>query len=148
MKYLIDGNQQYVLGRLAPVVAKLLLKGNHVAIINAEKLVISGKKEALYAKYKQKMDWKDKANPEHSPYWPRRPDLLVKRIIRGMLPYKRKSGKEAYKRLRVFIGENIKGINIKEYKKFEPNAKKASDLKEKYLTIRELSELLGYKVKG
>jgi large subunit ribosomal protein L13 len=147
MKYLIDGNQQYVLGRLATLVAKLLLKGNHVAIINAENLVISGKKEVILAKYKQKMDWKDKANPEHSPYWPRRPDLLVKRIIRGMLPFKRKSGREAYKRLRVFIGENIKGININEYKKLEPNAKKAEELKEKYLTIKELSNLLGYKVK-
>jgi large subunit ribosomal protein L13 len=148
MKYLIDGNQQYILGRLATVVAKLLLEGNHVAIINAEKLVISGKKKVVFAKYKQKTEWKDKANPEHSPYWSRRPDLLVKRIIRGMLPYKRKSGREAYKRLRVFIGENIKGINIKEYKKFEPNAKKADQLKEKYLTVAELSKLLGYEVKG
>jgi len=51
MKYLIDGDK-YVLGRFATFVAKLLLEGNHVAIINAEKLVISGKKEAIVAKYK------------------------------------------------------------------------------------------------
>ncbi|MGB9703278.1 MAG: 50S ribosomal protein L13 [Candidatus Micrarchaeia archaeon] len=143
MKYLIDGNG-YVLGRLATYVAKLLLEGNEVVIINAEKLAISGRKENIVAKYKQKLEWKDKANPEHSPYWSRRPDLLVKRIIRGMLPYKRKSGREAYKRLRVFIGENVKGVNLKEYSKIEPNAKRVEELKEKYLKVEELSKLLGY----
>jgi large subunit ribosomal protein L13 len=146
MKYLIDGNK-YVLGRLATYVAKLLLEGNHVALINAEKLVISGEKEVIVEKYKEKLNWKDKANPEHSPYWSRRPDLLVKRIIRGMLPYKRKAGREAYKRLRVFIGENVKGINLKDYKKLEPDMKKANDLKEEYLEVGELSKLLGYEVK-
>jgi len=146
MKYLIDGNK-YVLGRLATYVAKLLLEGNHVALINAEKLVISGEKEVIVEKYKEKLNWKDKANPEHSPYWSRRPDLLVKRIIRGMLPYKRKAGREAYKRLRVFIGKNVKGINLKDYKKLEPDMKKANDLKEEYLEVGELSKLLGYEVK-
>lgn len=147
MKYIIDA-QGYMLGRLASYVAKLLLSGNEVVLINAEKAAISGKKSNIIEKYKQKMDWTDKANPEHSPYWSRRPDLLVKRIIRGMLPYhKRKTAREAYKRLRVFIGENIVGVDVKGYTKIEPQVKKVENFTEKYITIKELSESLGYKVK-
>ena len=99
----IDCDSQ-ILGRLASHVAKLLLQGNTVILVNAEKAAISGHATHIVANYKQKVEFKDKANPEHSPYWSRRPDFLVKRIVRGMLPWKKAKGKEAFKKLRVYIG--------------------------------------------
>src|SRR5271157_5964115 len=104
MDYFIDGKDK-VLGRVGSQVAKLLLNENNVIIFNSEKMVMTGHEPDLIAKYKQLIELKDKANPEHSPYWPRRPDMFVKRVIRGMLPYKKPSGKSAFSRLRVYIGE-------------------------------------------
>lgn len=99
----VDGRDK-VLGRVASQVAKMLLNGDRVALINAEKLFISGHIRNLKTNYKQKLDFKDRANPEHSPYWSRKPDLFVKRVIRGMLPYKKPRGKAAFRLLRVYSG--------------------------------------------
>ena len=135
---------QEILGRLASIVAKQLLNGKKVAIINADKALLSGSKKGIIEKYRTRLNLVEKANPAHSPYWSRRPDLLVKRIVRGMLPYRKPSGKEAFKRLFVFIGtpenikaENIKKLNIKDPKKIFVNT----------ISISELSKLLGYNAK-
>lgn len=131
-----------VLGRLASTVAKRLLLGKKVAIINAEQSIISGDKKGIKEKYKTRLDLQEKENPEHSPYWSRRPDFLVKRVVRGMLPYHRKStGKDAYKRLFVFVGvpeafKNAKPIEIE--------SKDPKKLYTGYVRISELSEMLGY----
>ena len=87
VEYSIDG-EGIILGRLASKAAKLLLEGNTVNVFNAEKIVMSGHLRFIVDKYKEKVELKDKANPEHSPYISRRSDLFVKRIIRGMLPYR------------------------------------------------------------
>src|SRR5208282_4640785 len=65
---------------------------------------------------------RDKANPEHSPFYSRRPDLFVKRIIRGMLPYKQPKGKTAFKLLKVYMGP---AKDIKDAKAYDTKAKKA-----------------------
>ena len=135
-----DANKK-VLGRLGSATAKALLNGKNVVIVNAEKAIISGAKKAVVSRYKTRLNLQDKANPDHSPYWPRRPDMLVKRIIRGMLPYRMPRGKEAYRNLRVFIGVP---------NEFAGKAQelKIADIKSMYvntMTINELSELLGYK---
>ncbi|RLI36579.1 hypothetical protein DRO60_05575, partial [Candidatus Bathyarchaeota archaeon] len=44
-----------VLGRMASIVAKRLLMGERIAIINAEKAVISGKKKAIVNRYKDRL---------------------------------------------------------------------------------------------
>ena len=114
MKYLIDGDEA-ILGRVGSRVAKLLIEGNEVALINAEKIRITGHIPDLAAKYKRLIELKDRANPEHSPFYSRRPDLFVKRSIRGMLPYKQPKGKAAYKLLKVYMGD---AKDIKEAKAF------------------------------
>lgn len=142
MKYLIDG-EELVLGRLSSRVAKLLLEGNEVCLVNCEKIRITGHVPDLVAKYKRRIELKDKANPEHSPFYSRRPDYFVKRVIRGMLPYKQPKGKTAYKLLTVFMGPATK--DIKEAKPYDTNAKKASETFENSMTISELTEKLGYR---
>ncbi|MDE1865171.1 MAG: 50S ribosomal protein L13 [Candidatus Micrarchaeota archaeon] len=131
-----------VLGRVASTVAKELLNGKRVAIVNAEMAFVTGNKIALISKYRTRLNLQEKENPEHSPYWPRRPDMLVRRVVRGMLPYHKKpSGKTAYRNLRVFMGvpsflskSKITKIETKEPRKMYV----------KYLYVKELSRLLGY----
>ncbi len=136
----IDGRGK-VLGRLGSGVAKMLLNGTRVTVVNAEEIRISGHIDDIVSKYKQRLDLKDKANPEHSPYWSRKPDLFVKRIIRGMLPYKKAKGKSAYRLLRVYTGvpEGLKSAKVE-----NSNAKAAEEVYEDSYTIKEIVKKLGY----
>ena len=42
---------------------------------------------------------------DSGPYYPKRPDRIMKRSIRGMLPYKRPRGREAFEGIRVYVGD-------------------------------------------
>ncbi|WP_456483903.1 50S ribosomal protein L13 [Methanopyrus kandleri] len=90
-----------VLGRLASVVAKRILKGERIAVINTEKAIITGKKNTIKEEWLQKIQ---RGDPKKGPFYPRRPDLIFRRVVRGMLPWKTKRGREAFKRLRAYIG--------------------------------------------
>jgi len=103
------------LGRLATEVAKLLRgkhkttftphvdTGDHVIIINADKVVLTGTNKA-----EEKIFW-------HSQYpgglksitkggmLAKRPDRLVERTIKGMLPHN-KLGAQMYRKLKVYAG--------------------------------------------
>ncbi|MCL4403262.1 MAG: 50S ribosomal protein L13 [Candidatus Marsarchaeota archaeon] len=140
--YIVYDATEKVLGRLATGVAKQLLSGKKVAVVNAESAIITGSPKVLAAKYKTRLDLQDKANPEHSPYWSRRPDMLVKRVIRGMLPYHRPKGKSAYRLLKVYMGvpEELKGAKRVEYESKDPDR-----LYVRYTKISELSKALGYR---
>lgn len=137
----VDGKDK-VLGRVASQVAKMLINGDKVVIINADKLFISGHIKDLLAKYKQRLDYKDKANPEHSPYWSRRPDMFVKRVVRGMLPYKQPKGKTAFRLLRVYSGvpEEYKNSKIQEVKSSNHN-----QIYEDTVSVEGLLKKLGFR---
>lgn len=96
----IDAKGQIV-GRIAVVAAKQALLGNDVAIINSEFGVISGRKEQVLAKFKQRQD---RGVPRKGPFQPRMPDRFTRRIIRGMLPMDKARGKAAFKRVMCYIG--------------------------------------------
>jgi large subunit ribosomal protein L13 len=140
--YVVYDAKDKVLGRLASTVAKELLNGKKVAVVNAEKAYITGDKRGIIKRYRVRLGLQEKENPEHSPHWPRRSDMLVRRIIRGMLPYHKKpSGKSAFKRLRVFIG-TPKELNG--FKAIEVDTKKPKQMYVGFLYVGELSRLLGY----
>ncbi len=131
----VDGKGA-VLGRLASQVARMLLEGETVHVINAEHVIISGNREDIYERYKQRVDLTDRANPRKAPKYPRTPHGIVKRAIRGMLPRRTKRGRDALKRLRVWIGDpGIEGERIT-VKTKTPR---------KYITVGELSKWLGAK---
>jgi len=136
---LIDANN-LILGRVASYVAKKSLNGEQFIIINCEKAVISGSKKTVFEIYKAKID---RGEPFKGPFFPKRPDMLFKRTIRGMLPYKQEKGRKALRRIKVFIGEpkldNLpKPIDLKE---MNVNKLKLS----KYIKVGELCKLLGWK---
>jgi len=88
-----------IVGRLASVTAKQLLKGKSVYIVNAEKALVTGNPKHNVKRYKEKVD---RGDPYHGPFYPKYPDQIIKRQIRGMLP-KSPKGRDAFKRLRVYL---------------------------------------------
>ena len=97
---IIDATE-LILGRVASTVAKRLLQGETIVIVNAEKAAISGKRLSIVREAKTFLEV---GHPRKGPLHPRRPDQIVRRTVRGMLPWKKPKGKQAYKRLRVFLG--------------------------------------------
>lgn len=123
-----------ILGRLSSTVAKKLLKGEDIIIINAEKIVVSGNPKVSEKYFLEK---RQRGDPYKGPFYPRYPDRIVFRVIRGMLPYKKQKGKNALKKLKVYIGpNNMKGEKI---------SKTSDDLRCKYTTLGEISKRLGAK---
>jgi large subunit ribosomal protein L13 len=90
-----------LLGRMASLVAQRALAGEEIAIVNAEKAIVSGSRAHVLATYDSK---RKRGSREGGPFFPRRPDHIVKRTIRGMLPYKRERGIAAFKRIKVYVG--------------------------------------------
>ena len=128
-----------IAGRLATRIAKDLLNGEDVIVVNAEKAVLSGGKEKKFKEYKEKVD---KGDPIKGPFYPRYPDAILRRFVRGMLPWHKPKGREAFKKLRVYLGEPEE---FKKVKKIDVKEADASKLKIKYITLGDLSLLLGAK---
>jgi len=93
-----------VIGRLATFVAKKALQGEEITIVNAEKAIITGSKKDAVRKYRSKMDIRGKGNPEKGPKFSRMPDRVLRRSIRGMLPWKSSRGRDAYRKVHAYIG--------------------------------------------
>ena len=97
-----------VLGRLASVVAKQLItakkagEDTRVIIVNAEKAIVTGKRSTILSDYRAKYELN---HPRKGPFFPRMPDQILTRTVRGMLPYQTHSrGRNALRSLRVEIG--------------------------------------------
>lgn len=93
-----------IVGRMASKVAKRLLNGEQVIILNAEKAVFSGKRKSKVAEAKEFLEV---GAPMRGPFHYRRPDRFLRKTVRGMLPFKQPKGKSAYKRLKVFMGKSV-----------------------------------------
>jgi large subunit ribosomal protein L13 len=124
-----------IVGRLATFAAKQALLGETVDIINAEKAVVSGSKKEVLARYMRKVQM---GNVTKGPYLHRAPDRLLRRTIRGMLPYKQTKGIDAFRRMMCHVGvpaqfEGKESITIE--------AAKVEKLPyNKFLTLREISK--------
>ncbi|HLC79007.1 MAG TPA: 50S ribosomal protein L13 [archaeon] len=136
----IDGTGA-ILGRLSTNVAKRLRKREVIHILNAEKIVITGKESGIMGKFKTRLEISPKGNPHKGPKYSRMPDKIVKFAIRGMLPWKTPSGKTAFKNLRVYIGTPEQFATEKVQKIEE--AQIASG--KMYLTIEQIAKNLGAK---
>ncbi len=136
----IDANGA-VVGRLGARVAKLLLAGQQVEIINADKAVMVGTLSVARDKYLSRRHQKNKRTPEDSPVWPRRPYLLLRRMIRGMLPHKSQRGRDAYHRLKVLSALPSAGKEGK----LQIISEASSKEKHKMFTLSELCVELGGK---
>lgn len=89
-----------IVGRVASEIATRALAGERIAVVNAEDSVITGRREDIIERYRQR----DAIGSDQGPAYPKRPDGMLKRSIRGMLPHKRARGREALENVRVYVG--------------------------------------------
>ncbi len=145
---IIDANN-LILGRLASYVAKLVLEGEEVRIVNCEKAVITGNRNSIRDNFVRKIN---RGLPHWGPFYPRRPDLIMKRAIRGMLPRKKEKGRKALKRVLCYIGfpDEIKKkvdsgearlLTWKDLKKL--SVEKVEILK--FVRLGDIAKLIGWK---
>jgi len=138
----IDASNQ-ILGRLASIIAKKLLEGYRVYVVNVEKTVVSGEKKRVVDGYKLLFKVKTHYNPEKSGIRrPRAPHNIFKRTVRGMLPIDKPRGRMAYRRLRVYIGvpEELKNKTFTRFVEAD-----VSRLKSEYIYLHELAKELGWR---
>ena len=134
----IDGDG-LILGRMSSIVAKRLLAGETIDIVNAEKMVVSGKKQMVINKEKEFLNV---GGHEKGPVHFRQPHRIVRRTIRGMLPYRKAHGREAFKRLKVHIGvpDKLSGAELEKMEKYH-----SSNLNRRFVTVGEIAENIGWK---
>jgi large subunit ribosomal protein L13 len=126
----------HVLGRMATNVAKRALNGETVHIVNAEKAIIIGaSKKSIQARYKFKTEV---GTHRKGPYFPREPHLIVKRTVRGMLPYQKPDGRAALKRIQAHIGvpNEFRGQETIQIEEAMRDGRT-------FMTVRELATYLG-----
>lgn len=133
--------EDHIAGRLASNVAKLLLKGNRVSIVNCEKIMISGSRGNIIKNYRDFLEIASILHPEHGPYHPRRPDTIMKKMVRGMLPRKKPSGWDAHKRLRTYIGTPKE---LKPFEKVQFEKAKITKSNANYTSMSELCKVVGW----
>jgi large subunit ribosomal protein L13 len=126
-----------IMGRVASQVAQRALDGETVAVINAEDAVITGNEESTMETYRTRAE----LGSDSGPYYPKRPDRIMKRSVRGMVPYKKPRGREAFENIRIYVGnpfdedgEVLDGTSLD----------RLSNIK--FVTLGEVSENLGANV--
>ena len=93
-----------ILGRLCTHIAKRLLNGEEIVVVNAEKTVVSGRAVQLKEFYHHRTERGSSQKKAKGPFYPRAADMMFKHAVRNMVNYKSPRGRAAYKRLKVFVG--------------------------------------------
>ncbi len=107
-----------VLGRAASRIAKRLLEGESIVVVNAEQAVVTGSTATVVGYY---VAARARGSVRSGPHFPRYPDRIFRRTVRGMLPHLKTRGKTAFARLEVHIGvpeelEPLPRVTIEEAK--------------------------------
>ena len=130
-----------ILGRVSSKVAQRVLDGETVAVVNAERAVITGNEEATMETYHTRAE----LGSDSGPYYPKRPDRIFKRAIRGMLPYKTEDGREAFANVRVYVGNPYERDEDAETVVLDGTSlDRLSNIK--FTTLGDISESLGANV--
>ena len=127
-----------VLGRFCTIVAKRLLNGEEIAVVNSDKVIVTGKKTMIKAHYKHE---REVGTYRKGPFYPRMPDRILKRCVRGMIPYQEPHGRAAFKRLKCYIGVP-KEFQGQTFEKISAAEKHPAD----FMTLEEIAVFLGAKV--
>jgi len=129
-----------IAGRMSAFVAKQLLLGEKVDVINAEKAVISGTRAFVLEKFAHRID---RGTPRRGPFSPRMPQMILKRMIRGMLPFSQHKGRVVFKNLRCHVGvpKQFEGQKTENLKRFHKESLTSIGT----ITIQQISNHLGKK---
>lgn len=140
-----------ILGRFCSQIAKKALLGDYIVIINAKDAIISGTKKNIHTEFLAKLNISTATNPTRGPFHERRPDTFMRRVIKQMLPRKKFRGKEALKRIHVYITD-IPGRFKSRYQVLNPveiyNADKSRlSYYNRYITLENLCLRIGWNKK-
>jgi large subunit ribosomal protein L13 len=125
-----------ILGRVASQVAERALDGERVAVVNAESVVITGREDQVKERYLKRRD----LGSDQGPSYPKRPDRIFKRAIRGMLPHKKPRGREAFENVRVYVGNPYDEAEVLD----DTSLDRLSNIK--FVSLGDVSESLGANV--
>jgi large subunit ribosomal protein L13 len=128
-----------VAGRVATKVAKAIINGEQVTVLNAQEAVVVGNTESIMEKYKRRVDAAVKSNPNFGPKYSRVPDRLFRRMVRNMLPTNKTAKDRIIKRLDVYneVPKEFakeKAITFEEFKCNE---------RHHFMTMKEIGLALG-----
>jgi large subunit ribosomal protein L13 len=138
----VDGRGQ-ILGRLASIIAKRLLEGKRVVVLNAQDIVVSGDPVMVIQSYKRTvLGVRSHYSHRLRPKRPRSPIRLFKAAVKGMLPKKNRRGREALRRLRVYVGVPREYQNVEAIRFAEADA---SRLGRSYVTLGRIARELGWR---
>ena len=138
MEIVIDA-EDAIVGRVASYVAKQALNGHKVSVINADKSIMTGSKDFLFARYHHRMV--SLGQPQQGPFVSRMPDRFFSRIIKGMLPNKLPRGIAAKHRIKVYIGVPLQ-FKDKKYEKV-PGADMSKLTTTRFVRLGVLCKLFG-----
>lgn len=126
-----------IVGRAASLIAQRLLAGEDIIVIRAEKAVVTGSRASVLEIYRAN---RARGSVRSGPHYPRNPDRIFRRAVRGMLPHLKSRGKAAFDRLTVYIG--CPDAYAKMSASTIPDAQARAALRTP-LTLEEVSRLLG-----
>ncbi|MFI5414932.1 MAG: 50S ribosomal protein L13 [Candidatus Lutacidiplasmatales archaeon] len=129
-----------ILGRAASYIAKRLLQGESIVVVNAEKSVVTGERKMVVDFY---IANRARGSKRTGPHSPRYPDRIFRRTVRGMLPHLKTRGKVALERLEVYMGVPDAYANLP--KQSIEDAKARPALRPP-TSLEEISRLLGARV--
>ncbi len=125
-----------ILGRVASQVAERAMDDERVAVVNAERAVITGRESDVTEKFQARREH----GSDRGPMYPKRPDRIFKRSIRGMVPYKTPRGREAFENVRVYVGNPYDEAEVLEGTSLD----RLSNIK--FVSLGDVSESLGASV--
>jgi large subunit ribosomal protein L13 len=140
-KYFVDASGQIV-GRMCSKISKLLLSGNSVVVVHAERALYSGHRSNVMGDFFDRLTIASVVHPKHGPFHPRTPAGILTRTIRGMIPKTKSSGMSAMKRLRVYTDVPT-GMEKVSFTSFD-DAKATKPLAY-YIPLGEVSQRIGWK---
>lgn len=137
----VDASGQ-IAGRLCSKVAKLLLVGNSVVVVNADKALFSGSRYNVMGSFFERLKIASVVHPKHGPFHPRTPSGILTRMVRGMIPRTKSSGATSMKRLRVYESTPSQ-FNSSKLTRFEEA--KATKPLAYYVPLGEVAARIGWK---
>jgi large subunit ribosomal protein L13 len=126
-----------IVGRVASQVAERALDGERIAVVNAERAVITGREEDVKGTYHQRRE----VGSDRGPAYPKRPDRILKRAVRGMVPHEKPRGREALENVRVYVG-NPDGMDAEVLD--DTSLDRLSNIR--FVSLGDVSESLGANV--
>ena len=122
-----------VVGRIASFTAKKVLLGNKVIIVNCNEAIVTGPKKAVLEIYTLKRTYG--GTSQKGPYYSRTPDRMLRKAVRGMLPWPKGRAREVYKN--VICHPRVP----EEYASKEKLTFKKA-MRSHFMTLRQIGELM------